>query len=161
MFFNPNLHPFLTLLWHFYYSEWISIQRNNNFIKNILVFLLNHFIWTNERGETKLPSYWLKKKKCHQENSCFLVNNFIWTNERGETKLYFLPIGWRRKNVIKKILVFLWTILFGPIGGDKQNFTFFLLVEEKKFHQWNYCFVVFKSASCNRNVVVRLKTGAN
>ena len=128
MFFNPNLHPFLTLLWHFYYSEWISIQRNNNFIKNILVFLLNHFIWTNERGETKL---------------------------------YFLPIGWRRKNVIKKILVFLWTILFGPIGGDKQNFTFFLLVEEKKFHQWNYCFVVFKSASCNRNVVVRLKTGAN
>ena len=29
-------------------------QRSNNFIKSILVFLLNNFIWTNRRRETKL-----------------------------------------------------------------------------------------------------------
>jgi len=29
-------------------------QRNKNFTKNIIVFLLNNFIWTNRRGETQL-----------------------------------------------------------------------------------------------------------
>ena len=48
-------------------------QRNNNFIKNYPVFLLNNFIWTNMRGETKL--YFLpigRNKIVDLENKTFL-----------------------------------------------------------------------------------------
>ena len=48
-------------------------QRNNNFIKSYLVFLLNNFIWTNRRGETKLYILPIGRNKIvHQENKTFL-----------------------------------------------------------------------------------------
>ena len=44
-------------------------QRNNNFIKNIFVFLLNNFIWTNKRGKTKLCFLPFGRNNfVHQEN---------------------------------------------------------------------------------------------
>ena len=49
-------------------------QRNNNFIMNILVFLLNNFIWTNKSEETKL--YFLPNggnKVVHQESKNILA----------------------------------------------------------------------------------------
>ena len=53
-------------------------QRNKNFTKNIIVFLLNNFIWTNRNGETNL--YFLpvdpnkiRKTKYSWGDSCFIV----------------------------------------------------------------------------------------
>ena len=44
-------------------------QRSNNFTKNIIVFLMNNFISTNRKGETKLSSLPIG----HQENKKKLV----------------------------------------------------------------------------------------
>ena len=56
-------------------------QQNKYRTKNIIVFLLNNFIWTNRKGETIL--YLL----------IISPNKIVCTNRKVETKLYLLPIG--------------------------------------------------------------------
>ena len=48
-------------------------QRNKNVTKNIIVFLLNNFIWANRKGEKKLFFLPIGRNKIvHQENKKIL-----------------------------------------------------------------------------------------
>ena len=68
---------------HFVFRERILKtikQRSKNLIKNIIVFLLDNFIWTKRRGETKLwflpigrIKLFIEKIKYSWWDSCFVV----------------------------------------------------------------------------------------